>query len=133
MFRDYKEGDDLLLNCNEFSNASYVSECLESKRYKAKTYQDGKDILCIMLYLEYVKDHYAVFSLVSRDIKFSQLKELKKEIRQAAIDGNAKTFLTFCNKNGTLDKWHKFMGFVKDRSVLSGKAVNMTRWILKWE
>lgn len=133
MFRDYEKGDELLLNSNQFAIVSDVPACLEGGRYKAKTFKKGKDVLCIMLYLQYVKDHYAVFSLVSRDIKISQLKELKKEIKKAAKDGGAKTFLTFCNKSGKLDKWHKFMGFTKDRSILSGKTKNMIRWILKWD
>lgn len=133
MLREYQKGDELLLNCNQFSMAVDVKECLEGGRYKAKTFEKNGNILCIVVFLQYVQYHYATFSLVSRDIKFGELKELKRAIQKAAKDAGAKTFLTFCSKNGKLDRWHEFMGFEKSRQALSGKVKNMTKWILKWD
>ena len=133
MLREYQRGDELLLNCNQFSVALDVQECIDGRGFKARTFQKEKSILCIFLYLQYVKDHYAVFSLVSRDITFNELRELKKEVAIAAKEGGAKTFLTFCNKSGKLDRWHKFMGFTKCRNALAGRAKDVARWIKKWD
>lgn len=132
MLREYVKGDELLLNANEFASVGDIRECLDYG-YKAMTFQKGNDILCIFMYLEYVKHHYAVFSLISRDVSLSNLKEIRRSIHNEVKLRKAKTFLTFCNKSGKLDRWHRFMGFQKERSFLGGKAENMVKWILKWD
>ena len=129
MFRDYKKGDEILIN----SDMTSIKGCLHNKRYKIKTFENDNNILCIVLYLEYIKDHYAIMSSVSKDMKIKDLKMFKRQMVQEAEKVGAKTFLTFCNKRVYLDKWHKFLGFKKSRSFLSGKSKNMNKWTLVWE
>jgi len=133
VLRDYKEGDELLLNCIDLEFDEKERASLKERGWKFLTFQKGKDILSIIGYLQYVKGHFAVFSYVSQDIVFSQLRELKRAVAKKAAQVKAKTFLTFCHKDGKLDRWHKFMGYTKDRSVLFGRTRKMSRWVLKWQ
>lgn len=132
MIKDFKDGDELLININEHADMHTIRTTLADKRWQVRTIEFNEDIISLFFFRKYVGDHYLCFSVISNDITKRGIFHIRECTHKIMNDYKAKTVLTFCNKSGKLDAWHKFMGYEKYRNGLSKNNSKLTRWILRW-
>jgi hypothetical protein len=94
---------------------------------KAWTVLNGAKIVAIILANEFYKDFYSIGIIVCNGIKFSELKFIKKTIKELVDINGAKYVYSEGETHPVKDRFHEFMGFELEKDLL-GK---FKKWKLK--
>lgn len=133
MMRGYKEGDELRLEFNKFSDPATAPEVFMDDTYVKETLEDGGEVKAIVCWKEIAPRSIAGFFLVSKNIGMSHCRELKLFIKELIVNLRLELVLTYSVDCDELNKWHEFLGFNKEedgRVSIGDKSLN--KWVMRW-
>ena len=133
MIRSFEKGDECKLKPNEFSGIEDVSHVFEDESFVKHTLDDDGEIKCILCWKEYIPKHYAIFFLMPEGVEFKHARALKRFLDDATLKLKPKSCITYSLDCDMLNRWHKFFGFERQRSLVAdGGLNNYNKWMIKW-
>ena len=133
MIRKFEIGDEKKIEANEFSQVDGLDDVFLDDKFIKHTLDDNGDVKCIICWTQYSPRHYAAFFLMPESLNLRHVRALKRFIDDAKIRLKAKSCITYSFDCAMLNKWHKFLGFEKQRGVIfDGGVKNYNKWTIKW-
>lgn len=133
--RKFRESDLASIETNEFSCFDGMGSVFNIDGSVKVTVEDGDEIICILVAIEYSESKWKGFLLASTKMGATHggiVKEVVKEFFTTHNVSRLETESVDCEK---LNRWHEFLGFElegKKRRFIGDKDFNV--WsILKWE
>lgn len=108
------------IEANEYFDipSDLVIQGLNSPIMKAWTFINGVRVAAIILASEFYKDFYSIGIIVCKDIRFSELKYIKKSIKEIIDFYGAKYVYSEGETHPVKDRFHEFMGFELEKDLL---------------
>jgi len=133
MIRKFKLGDHLILKPNEHSGIGDILDVFFDDTFTKYSLEDEDDIKCIICWKQHFPKHYGVFFLMSDNISSKHARELKRFVDDIAEKMKPRSCITYSFDCDTLNRWHNFFGFEKQRKSLLDKADGFNVWLIKWD
>lgn len=111
--------DVQLIDANEYLNISkeLVIQGLSIPTLKAWSFINNKKVIAIILANEFCKDFYSIGIIVCKDIKPSELKYIKRSVKEIVKFYGAKYVYSEGETHPVKDKFHQFMGFEIEKDL----------------
>ena len=134
MIRNYKSGDELGDQFNEFSNVGEAISVFGDPSCHKFTVEVSNEVKSIVCWKELEVGNFAAFLIMANNIGLAECRELKRSIYQAISDFKPKRLFTYSQNCDTLNRWHEFLGFkIEEGSGLIVNGKNFNKWVMSWE
>lgn len=132
MIRPYREGDELKLAPNEFSDLDGVRDVFKDNSFVKHSLDDNGEIKCILCWKQYLPKQYAIFFLMPDGVSFKHARALKRFLDGVTLELEPKACITYSVDCDMLNRWHEFFGFKRQRKSLLELANGFNKWLIKW-
>lgn len=109
--------DILNIDVNQYMNLEkeYIIKCMDS--IKLETLLNGDEVVAVILFKEFHPRFFVAGTLIKKDIKISELIELKKTVKNLIIKYNCDYVYSECVTCPVRDRFHEFLGFEVERDM----------------